>query len=560
MDIKRAGVVIGLVGLLVAAAPGRVRACGGFFCNQAIPIDQSGEQIVFSIEANRITAHILIQFQGNARDFAWVVPVMSKPQIKLGTQALFLNLLRQTQPQFRVDAGPYAQCSSGSKGVMSARADGGVANAGPGVTVLETREVGPFATAVLESTDASELVQWLKDNGYDQPAESTPLIEHYVKQRMLFVALKLKQDATTGEIQPLVLEMPHTEACVPLILTRVAAVANMPVQVFVLGPHRAVPRNWFNVEINQKRIDWLANGRNYRQLVTEAIDEAAGRGFVTEYAGDTGRFAGSLYVEGRFDLTALRATTDAQQLIQLALALGLPRDAVLLALLAKYAPMPQQLRQSGVTEAQFYGNPLYQSALAGVTADGAAFAAELEQRIITPLREAQALLDGQPYLTRMYATVSPDEMTRDPLFQFNPDLPRVSNLHVARAVGGTCASDGSIAGLILELEDGTRMAVDGAVMRPLPFGRPVEAAGSGPAAARIQLVGSHGAPTSYESKQAFIVDQALDRDTPELVREMNPPFAARSSGCALGGGAPAPLALGALAAVALAIAGRRRRR
>jgi MYXO-CTERM domain-containing protein len=565
MDVQRAALTIGVVSLLALGAPPAARACGGFFCNQQIPIDQSGEQIVFSIRPDGVTAHILIQYQGNARDFSWVVPVMSRPVIKVGTNTLFTTLLRQTQPRFAIDPASLNVCNSVLRGTSAGGDAESPSRPNGGVNVVEMREVGPFATVILESTDAAELITWLKDNGYDQPPESTPLIEHYVKQKMLFVALKLKQDATTGDIQPLVLEMPHPEACVPLILTRVAAVRDMPVQVFVLGPHRAFPSNWFHVEINQKRIDWRTGGSNYRQLVTDAINEAAGRGFVTEYAGGTQQFANQLVPLGNFDLglVQLRAATQAVQLVQLVLSLGLPRgDAVLLALLRKYVPMPESLRATGVSENQFYSNiSQFQSALGMTPVDGAAFTAELEMRIITPLREAQAMVDGQPYLTRLYATVSPDEMTRDPLFHFNAELPPVSNVHMAKAVGGVCSS-GSLTKMILELEDGSRIALDGAVTtRPYPFeGRPVEAAGSGPAAARIQLVGSRGSPASYGTQEAFTVDQALDRDHPDLVREMHPGLAGRSSGCAVGGGGTvAPLALAGLAAL-LALARRRRRR
>jgi MYXO-CTERM domain-containing protein len=560
MNTLRTALSAGAALLLALATPGAARACGGFFCNQSIPIDQSGEQIVFSIRPDGVTAHILIQYQGNARDFSWVVPVMSRPQIKLGTTALFTTLLTRTQPRFQIDPRTTDFCRADPKSTSAGATADSSRNPGGSVNVVEMREVGPFATVILESKDAAELITWLKQNGYDQPPESTPLIEHYVKQGMLFVALKLKQDAATGEIQPLVLEMPHPEACVPLILTRVAAVRDMPVQVFVLGKHRAFPRNWFHVEINQKRIDWLSGGANYRQLVTEAINEAAGRGFVTEYAGGTEQFASLLLRPGGFDLTALKGTTQAHTAVSQVLALGLPRDALLLALLRKYAPMPESVRATGISENQFYSNfSVYGPALASTPVDGAAFAAELEMRIITPLREAQAMLDAQPYLTRLYATVSPDEMTRDPLFHFNPDLPPVSNVHMARAVFGTCSGGPAV----LELEDGTRIGLEGSELiaaRPLRFGsRPIERAGSGPAAASIQLVGSQGAPAVYGTQQAFTVDQALDKDSPELVREMHPPTRpSQSSGCSLAGGSThAPLALVALAGLLLL---RRRRR
>jgi hypothetical protein len=39
------------------------------------------------------------------------------------------------------------------------------------------------------------------------------------------------------------------------------------------------------------------------------------------------------------------------------------------------------------------------------------------------------LLRQYPYLTRVYTRLSPEEMTLDPVFRFNPDLPTISNVH-----------------------------------------------------------------------------------------------------------------------------------
>ena len=46
----------------------------------------------------------------------------------------------------------------------------------------------------------------------------------------------------------------------------------------------------------------------------------------------------------------------------------------------------------------------------------------------------QELLASRPYVTRLYTTLSAPEMDLDPLFDFNPDLPNVSNVHTARRV------------------------------------------------------------------------------------------------------------------------------
>jgi hypothetical protein len=44
----------------------------------------------------------------------------------------------------------------------------------------------------------------------------------------------------------------------------------------------------------------------------------------------------------------------------------------------------------------------------------------LEERVIQPMRRVQQLIDAQPYVTRLYSTLSPADMTVDPVFTFNP--------------------------------------------------------------------------------------------------------------------------------------------
>ena len=65
--------------------------------------------------------------------------------------------------------------------------------------------------------------------------------------------------------------------------------------------------------------------------------------------------------------------------------------------------------------------------------DPAAFVDDVDAVIVTPLRETQALFDTYPVLTRLYTTLSAGEMTLDPVFDFNPDLPEVSKLRTAAA-------------------------------------------------------------------------------------------------------------------------------
>jgi hypothetical protein len=566
---RSANLLVAGAGLLavVIGAPRPARACGGFFCSQ-VPIDQSGEQIIFSVTQSHVTAYVQISFQGQAKDFAWVVPVQTKPTLSLGSQAVFSVLQQRTQPQFIVDWKLDNPQCGGFRGGPQAGA-GGSAPPSPeagdkGVMVIDTKEVGPFSTVTLSATDPKALVNWLNENGFTQPASAEPMIKHYVDLGMFFVALKLQQNAGVGEIQPIVLDMDNPEPCVPLILTQVAAIPNMPVYAYVLSKARAVPKNWFHVVLNERKVDWLNNGSNYKQVVTDAINDAAGHGFVTEFAGKSEFLKGQVFQENRWNTSQLAQIHDPAIFIQQLLQMGFPRDQTMQALLRKFIPMPQALKDRGISEQAFYNNLMaYRAELATLDFKPAEFVAELEMRVIEPLRKAQAMIDAQNYLTRLYSTVSPEEMNRDPIFHVNPDLPEVSNIHRATGTGTCSTTDGSISNIVLTLASGGEP-----IKIPGPWGRfnqpvmPWNFAVKEPAAARIELVSDFGQPTVYSVAQAKVADQYLNSEDPEAVRGRNIPIEGvapkpKSSGCSFGAGAGG---FGALTIAALALLVRRRRR
>jgi MYXO-CTERM domain-containing protein len=568
--------LIALGATLALMAPRAAHACGGFFCSQ-VPIDQTGEQIIFSLAPNHVTAHIQISYTGAAKDFAWVVPVAAKPEISLGSQAVFQAVGARTAPSFQLDwSGNGASC--GLQPPMAApSAGGGVVNGNGGVTVIDAKDVGPYMTVTLEANDSGQLLKWLDDNGFQQPSAALPLLDHYVSLHMFFVAMRLKQDATAGDIQPIVLDMATGEPCVPLILTRIAAQPDMPVQVYVLGAARAFPENWFHVVVDEAKINWLSRGSNYRQVVTAAIDEAAGHGFVTEFAGSSAILKGAVYGAGQFDTAKLAGITDPGVLVQTLLQMGYPRDATMQALLRKWIPMPEAVKARGVTEQQFYGNvSMYKADLdaAGYVLDTAGFIADLQERVIMPLQRAQTMFDTQPYLTRLLSTVSPAEMTRDPIFVLNKDLPDVSNIHRAKATG-TCQG-GGVKGMKVELTDGRVIDV-GDVEQILWSGNNPWPASAAPSAGRIELVGPGGAAVSVPRADVTSLDVALDTMSPEIVRTLpgsgvGPGTGAAGSdggpsgggaksgggcGCAFGSGSGAP-AVALVSVLALALARRRR--
>ena len=101
----------------LALAP-TAQACGGLFCDGPTnPVDQAGENILFAVdeEAEQITVHVQIQYEGAAEEFAWILPTPALPELQLGTDALF-TALGNTRARFGLNAptGGVAEMSTGS--------------------------------------------------------------------------------------------------------------------------------------------------------------------------------------------------------------------------------------------------------------------------------------------------------------------------------------------------------------------------------------------------------------------------------------------------------------
>lgn len=286
------------------------------------------------------------------------------------------------------DSSPGRSLGSGQR-VYS---DGNGRNEQSTVTIVEHEQIGPYDYVVLDGSKASELAGWLKSNGYAVPEAAHAIIKSHVDKGDMFLAVKLKSGAGAHEIRPITLEMKGVESCVPLRLTSIAAVQDTSVVVYLAGAGRAIPKNHLHVVLNPLKL-FLANGApNYANVLSQALDEASGRAFVTEFSGAMSevsvpesytfeRFAigGQVYAAGDadrtdwFDATSLAKTQTAREVVN-ALRdkpFALDRDAIaiiekhtgILALAEKNNTMTNKL-QPGFVWGQLLGsNPQFVSGL-----------------------------------------------------------------------------------------------------------------------------------------------------------------------------------------------------
>jgi uncharacterized protein (TIGR03382 family) len=444
--------------LVVAAlAPAPAWACGGLFCNATQPVDQAAETIVFGIdeEAGTVDVHVQITYQGSSDDFAWIVPVPAEPELFVSTDALFAALSQPTDPVFSLGFDAQGVCAVGfpltSDQSLTISGD----SMGGGVNVIAEEQVGPYDTVTLEASNADLLVAWLQDAGYDLPEDLEPVLAPYIADGQAFVALKLSSGRDTGDLQPLGMRYSGSAASIPIQLTAIAALPDLPLEVYVLGDSRAVPDNYLHVTLNDAAIDWWNQGANYPEVLSIGADEAGGHAFATEFSGPLDSFRGRLW---RDDLagfvTSLRTYEGGVGWIEDATR-AFP-SAATVALVGEYVPFPAELADQGVTPLQFYQNLSSWSEYADVAGFSAAEAtARLEAEIVPAFQEAEALLERHTHVTRMTSTLDAEEMTVDPLFVLNEDLPQeISNTHTATEVRHCGLFEGDGSERTLELADG----------------------------------------------------------------------------------------------------------
>lgn len=440
-----------ILSLLASLTP--AHACGGFFCNND-PVDQSGEDIVFAVDEAKgeVTVHVQIAYAGSAEAFAWIVPVPQVPELVLSSDRIFQELAWRTQPRFGLEYEEifdceddrywdYAWSSSSAPSAAGGTLDTGVAP--PSVEVIAEQRVGPYETVTLRADTSEVLLEWLQTNGYQLPDDLDPVLAPYVASESFFVALKLAKDSDVGQLSPLAMRYPGTSASVPIQLTSIAATPDMRLRVYVLGAERAVPESYLHVKINDLVVDWFRGGANYEDAITVAADEAGGHAFATDFSGPSELMKDALWSEGRYDLAALAAAPDPYAFFDLLLSQGFVGDATMLALFREFLPMPAALAADGVDEASFY-NCLrcYSEQVDAIPFDAAAFAAAIDERVVTPLRMAQGMFDTLPHLTRLTSSVSPVEMTVDPTFVFNGDMEQEVGLQRTAKVQMLCGWGG----------------------------------------------------------------------------------------------------------------------
>ena len=198
-----AGVIVAVVGLATAQS---VLACGGFFCVDT-PVDQNAERIIFTQNRDgTVSAYVQIEYTGSAPDFSWILPLpeaidASDIEVPEDAMAAFSELEVATDPVFIPPPLPECVINAPIMMAMAPQAS---------VEVFASGEVGPYGFDVVGSDDPDALVTWLRENSYRVTEAMEPLLDLYVEEGFVFLAMKLRPGQGVQDVEPVKVTYPSS--------------------------------------------------------------------------------------------------------------------------------------------------------------------------------------------------------------------------------------------------------------------------------------------------------------------------------------------------------------
>lgn len=239
--------------LSIAVVP--ALADGAFFALLGDDIFQPSQKAIILYENNREGLILAVKYEGNADEFAWVIPVPNYPDIDVSDPDLFRELSKITTEDLPVRLG----CARFVPLPL-----------GPVVQVLERTIIGPYDVAILSAQDPTALVDWLNSNGYSFPEEGEKILDDYITKEWYFVATRINtgEEATglaTGTIEPLKLSFESDEIIYPLRITSLSSKAS-EVLLYVFADQKVVPREYqflsLNVPVQVRRLQFEVREEN----------------------------------------------------------------------------------------------------------------------------------------------------------------------------------------------------------------------------------------------------------------------------------------------------------
>jgi hypothetical protein len=280
--------------------------CGFFVAKADTRLFNHASQVVLVRDGDRTVLSMANDYQGDAKEFAVVVPVptfLEREQIHVADQALIDHLDAYSSPRLveyfddnpcrrliEEEAPiPRAQAAPAASGALLDRARE------LGVTIEAKYTVGEYDILILSAEESAGLETWLRENGYKIPDGASAVLGSYLRQGMRFFVAKvnLEEQERLGlvNLRPLQVAYESRKFVLPIRLGMVNADGPQELFVYALTrTGRVETTNYPTIKL-PTGMDLPAFvkeefGDFYRDMFREQVERERMRGVFLEYAWD----------------------------------------------------------------------------------------------------------------------------------------------------------------------------------------------------------------------------------------------------------------------------------
>ena len=291
--------------LTVAITTSAQAFCGFYVARADTSLFNRASQVVLVRDENRTVITMANDFEGEAEDFAVVVPVptmIEREQIHVGDRAIIQHLDAYTSPRL-VEYHDPDPCTMYKRREMmdmdssfpSASVQEKRAARSRGVTIEASYTVGEYDILILSASQSDGLIRWLNENGYRIPDGAERVVDSYLKQDMRFFVAKVNvaEQSKLGYqyLRPLQVAYESNKFMLPIRLGTLNAKGKQELYVYALTrTGRVETTNYRTVKLpTGAEVPEFVQGEFadfYRAMFKKQTQAENGRAVFLEYAWD----------------------------------------------------------------------------------------------------------------------------------------------------------------------------------------------------------------------------------------------------------------------------------
>ncbi len=284
--------------------------CGFYVAKADTKLYNQASQVAIARDGDRTILTMANDYQGEAKDFAMVVPVptvLRKEEVRVANPAIMERLDAFSAPRlveyfdnnpcdppmlYESDlARPAPSAAPMPQAMKRSR------NEALGVTVEAKFNVGEYDILILSAKESGGLEQWLTESGYKIPKGAKDLLKPYIRQKLKFFVAKvnLEKFETSGftKLRPIQIAYESPRFMLPIRLGMVNAQQAQDLIVYLLSPKgRAEVANYRTVRVpSDVNVPEFVKGEFndfYKSMFTTSYDRENRNVAFLEYAWNMG--------------------------------------------------------------------------------------------------------------------------------------------------------------------------------------------------------------------------------------------------------------------------------